>query len=127
MESIDGNALFTEDTFLKVHWVNSGQEIGNVYWFMLRIEEEFQPFYDNFELSTLRNPLLNSPLQPIDGFTNLKVTDDGNDGYFVECRIDHTKLVDGLGYRLSARMGLNEDGVGVDRGFTLGFTTGFDA
>ena len=124
---LNGQVLTTEDTLFKTHWINNGRTTETVFYFINRIEEAEQPNFDIWELSTLREPLENSPLKPLEGEQNLKVTSDGNGGFFVESRVDYTKLTQGSSYNLSSRIGFNEQGEGDGFGFSTGFTIGFDS
>jgi hypothetical protein len=125
---LGGNVLLTEDTVFRIEWKNiGGRALSGNFWFMHRIEEAEQPSFDIWELSTLRLPLNDCPLQPLSGEIALKTYPNGSGGYFSECRIDHTKLRAGVGYKLSGRIGENEQGVGFGFGYSIGFTTGFDA
>lgn len=124
---LNGNVLTSEDTVFKVHWINNGRVSSLNPWFMCRIEEAEQPGFDIWELSTLRLPLDASPLQPLDGEITLKTYPDGSGGFWTECLVKADKLSSGVGYKLSARIGQNEEGSGLGFGYSLGFTIGFDA
>ena len=124
---LDGQVLTTEDTLFQTHWINNGRTTQTTFYFINRIEEAEQPNFDIWELSTIREPLENSPLQPLQGEQNLRVSSDGNGGFFVESRVDFTKLSQGSSYNLSSRIGNNEQGEGDGFGFSTGFTIGFDS
>ncbi len=132
-EKLDGtdlakSILTNEPTKIKAHFINNGRVSGsNPFWFMVRLEENEQPSFNIWELSTLRQPLTGSPIVPLDGELTLKVYSDGADGYFVECQTDPDQLSSGVTYKPSARIGSNEDGVGIGFGYSEGFTIGFDS
>ena len=125
---LNGSVLSSEPTVFKVHFVNNGRVSGlQPFWFMNRLEEAEQPSFDIWEISTLQTPASNNPLQPVENEIALKVFPDGFGGYFTECLIDPSKLSAGVGYKLSGRLGFNEDGGGVGFAFSLGFTVGFNS
>ena len=124
---LDGQVLTTEDTLFQTHWINNGRTTETIFYFINRIEEAEQPNFDIWELSTLREPLENSPLQPLQGEQNLRISSDGNGGFFVESRVDFSKLSQGSSYNLSSRIGNNEQGEGDGFGFSTGFTIGFNS
>ena len=125
---LGGSVLTGEPTKIKAHFINNGRVSGSQpFWFMIRLEEAQQPSFDIWEISTLRQPLTNSPLAPLDGEQTVRVYSDGADGYFVECQTNPDELSQGTGYKISARIGANEDGVGLGYGYSLGYTIGFDS
>jgi hypothetical protein len=130
LDGIDlGGSLITgEPTKIKIHWINNGRDPYAIpFWFMVRIEPQEQPGNDIWEISNLREPAEGNLLAPLDGMITLNVYPDGANGWWVECQTVPEKLDPNSSYKLSARMGSNEAGVGLGFAFTTGFSTGFDA
>lgn len=125
---LNGIVLSTEDTKMKVHFINNGRVSGaQPFWFMNRFEVAEQIGFDIWEISNLQTPASNNPLQPLQNETALAVYPDGSGGWWTECIIDSTKVSDDQGYKLSGRMGFNEDGGGIGFGYSVGFTIGFNS
>ena len=124
---LNGSILTTEATKMKIHWTNNGRLGAVPLWFMHRIEEVEQPNWDIWELSTLREPIQQCPLQPLAGVQDLLIYSDGANGYWSECKIDHTLLDSGTSYKISGRIGQNETGAGSGFAYSIGFTVGFDS
>lgn len=125
---LNGSILNNEPTVMKIHWTNiGGRTLSGNFWFMHRIEKAGQLGYDIWELSTLKEPVNGSPLIPHAGEQSLRIYPDGTGGYWSECVIDNNRLQNGVGYKVSGRIGENEKGTGFGYGYSIGFTTGFDA
>jgi len=76
-----------------------------LYWAVIRIEPIENPSLSIYELSSIWSSVPNNPLVPLDGETQTKISVvSGN--VVAECQTDPTKLVDGQGYKVSARFGL---------------------
>ena len=125
---LNGSIITGEPSKIRAHFTNNGRVSGaQSFYFFIRLEESEQKSYDIWEISNTLPPEDNPPIIPLSGFANLNIYSDGADGWWAECQTDYTKLKTGVGYKLSARIGLDEDGTGSGFGFTTGFTIGFNS
>ena len=126
-EDTNGRLSSTEPTKIIFTFDNQGRQgIEEDYYFFTKVEPTLQTGFDIHEISTLQDPQQSNPLEPVDGETRLKVTNDGSDNFTTECIFNPAKLASG-NFTLSSRIGRSEDAEPDGSAFSLGFSLGFES
>lgn len=113
-----------EDTRINAKFTPANGVTGHTYYAVIRLDDQLGNENSIRELSSMATvsgafnaPSPNSELKPLSGQTGAQITDTGS-AVFVDCLIDHTLIVPGVCYKISARLwreGLGEFPTDKDR------------